>query len=37
MRWDGLDERGNRSPAGLYFVRATALGETAGTRFVRVN
>ncbi|MEO6463645.1 MAG: alpha-amylase family glycosyl hydrolase [Candidatus Eisenbacteria bacterium] len=33
-RWDGLDDRGRRAPAGLYFARLTAGRETATRRVV---
>ncbi len=37
LRWDGADDLGNAAPAGLYFVRASAGGESAVARFVRVR
>lgn len=37
LRWDGRDERGQVAPAGLYFVRASAGGESAEARLVRVQ
>ena len=35
LSWDGLDERGRPSPAGVYFVRAVAGGSSAIRRVVR--
>ena len=32
--WDGLDDRGNRAPAGLYFARLVSGGERATARVV---
>ncbi len=37
LRWDGADQRGRSTPAGLYFVRAMAAGERAVARCVRVR
>lgn len=37
LGWDGLDERGRRAPAGVYFVRASAAGVTATRRLVRLE
>jgi hypothetical protein len=37
LAWDGRDDRGRETPAGLYFARATAGAERALTRFVRVR
>jgi hypothetical protein len=37
LTWDGADESGRPAPAGLYWMRATGLGESVGTRFVRVR
>ena len=33
--WSGRAERGNQLPPGVYFVRASAAGETRTVRFVR--
>jgi hypothetical protein len=35
--WDGIDERGRKTPGGLYFVRASAGGETVQAKLVRVE
>ena len=35
--WDGLDARGRRAGAGVYFVRASANRSTATRRLVRVD
>jgi photosystem II stability/assembly factor-like uncharacterized protein len=35
--WDGLDARGHRAGAGVYFLRASASGSTAARRLVRVD
>ncbi|MEP7028418.1 MAG: hypothetical protein ABI960_07475 [Candidatus Eisenbacteria bacterium] len=35
--WDGLDDRGSRVPAGLYFVRVAQGGAVANGRVVRVE
>lgn len=37
LAWDGRDDGGRETPAGLYFVRATAGATQALTRFVRVR
>jgi len=37
LAWDGLDARGQRAGAGIYFVRASASGSTATRRLVRVD
>jgi NAD(P)-dependent dehydrogenase (short-subunit alcohol dehydrogenase family) len=37
LRWDGRDEGGAAVPAGLYFTRVSAMGETATLRVVRVR
>lgn len=37
LLWDGLDARGQRAGAGVYFVRASASGSTATRRLVRVD
>ena len=37
LGWNGLDERGRRAPAGVYFVRASAAGATATRRLVRLE
>jgi hypothetical protein len=37
VRWTGRDERGRAVAAGVYFVRARALGETVTSRVVRVR
>jgi len=35
--WDGLDDRGNPTPAGLYFARLVSGGERATAHVVRVD
>ncbi|NOT34211.1 MAG: hypothetical protein HOP12_08595 [Candidatus Eisenbacteria bacterium] len=35
--WDGRDERGGRAPAGLYWARLEAGGESAVRRLVRIR
>jgi hypothetical protein len=35
--WDGRDDRGRATPAGVYFVRANAQDGSAVTRWVRVQ
>jgi choice-of-anchor B domain-containing protein len=37
LRWEGLDEAGQRSPAGVYFVRARLEGKSVETRLVWVR
>lgn len=37
LRWDGRDDSGNATPAGLYFVRASAGRQKIETRVVRVE
>jgi hypothetical protein len=37
LAWNGRDPRGERVPAGIYFVRARAAGATAITRLVRAG
>ena len=37
LSWDGVDAGGHVAPAGLYFVRASGVGETAEARVVRVK
>jgi photosystem II stability/assembly factor-like uncharacterized protein len=37
LTWDGLDVRGHRAGAGIYFVRASASGSTVTRRLVRVD
>ena len=37
LLWDGLDARGRRADAGVYFLRASASGSTATRRLVRVD
>ena len=37
LAWDGADERGTAAPAGVYFVRASAVGEVRSQRLVRVR
>ena len=37
LAWDGLDERGRRCGAGVYFVLARADGATATRRLVRLD
>ena len=37
LSWDGVDAGGHVAPAGLYFVRASGVGETAEARVVRVS
>ncbi|HEY6865765.1 MAG TPA: FlgD immunoglobulin-like domain containing protein, partial [Candidatus Eisenbacteria bacterium] len=37
LAWDGLDERGHRAGAGVYFVRAQAGGSTSIQRLVRLD
>ncbi|NOT35379.1 MAG: choice-of-anchor D domain-containing protein [Candidatus Eisenbacteria bacterium] len=37
FRWDGRDLQGGRAPAGLYFVRLTALGHSQAARLVVLN
>jgi hypothetical protein len=37
VRWDGLDERGNVVPAGVYFVRLDAEGLRAAQKLVRLS
>jgi hypothetical protein len=34
--WDGVDERGVPAPAGLYWVKLEASGESAARRLVRI-
>jgi flagellar hook assembly protein FlgD len=37
MRWDGTDDHGHPTPAGIYFARArTAFGDS-DVRFVRIR
>jgi subtilisin family serine protease len=33
-QWDGLDDRGSRTPAGLYFARLEAAGERVGAKLI---
>ena len=35
--WDGLDDRGNPTPAGLYFARLVSGAERATTHVVRID
>lgn len=37
LRWDGRDDRGRPAVTGIYFVRATAGGEAATRKVVRVE
>ena len=37
LAWDGLDERGHRAGAGVYFVRAEAGGSSSIRRLVRLD
>jgi len=37
MRWNGLDDAGHATSAGLYYVRARTNAAEATTRFVRVR
>jgi hypothetical protein len=37
VAWDGRDDHGARAPAGLYWARLEAGGETAVRRLVRVR
>jgi hypothetical protein len=37
LDWDGLDARGRRAGAGVYFIRASAAGSSATRRLVRVD
>jgi len=37
LLWDGRDDRGRLAAAGIYFVRATAGGEAATRKVVRVD
>ena len=37
LAWDGLDARGHRAGAGIYFLRASASGSTVTRRLVRVD
>lgn len=37
LTWDGFDERGRRSAAGVYFVRAAAEGAARVQRLVRIR
>ena len=37
VRWDGADEQGRASPAGLYFARARSGSREARTRFAFVR
>jgi photosystem II stability/assembly factor-like uncharacterized protein len=37
LAWDGLDARGHRAGAGIYFVRASASGSTVTRRLVRAE
>ena len=37
LTWDGRDREGATVEAGVYFLRAASGGETANTRFVRVE
>ena len=37
LLWDGLDARGHRAGAGVYFLRANASGSTVTRRLVRVD
>ena len=37
LLWDGLDARGRRADAGVYFLRASASGSTVTRRLVRVE
>ena len=37
LQWDGAGASGRAAPAGLYFIRATAGGETAEVRFALVR
>ena len=34
LRWDGVDERGEASPAGVYFVKLESRGETAKQKII---
>jgi uncharacterized delta-60 repeat protein len=35
--WDGADDAGRRAPAGVYFARVTAAGESAVAKVVKVE
>lgn len=35
--WDGLDQKGSRAGAGIYFARLSAAGEIRSARFVRLE
>jgi photosystem II stability/assembly factor-like uncharacterized protein len=37
LTWDGFDEHGRRSPAGVYFVRASSEGASRVQRLVRIR
>jgi hypothetical protein len=37
LTWDGFDERGRRTPAGVYFVRASSEGAARVERLVRIR
>jgi choice-of-anchor B domain-containing protein len=37
LLWDGRSDAGDETPAGLYFVRVVAGGETAETRLARIQ
>lgn len=37
LTWDARDDAGRATPAGLYFVRVSALGRTTTTRLIRIN
>ncbi len=37
LRWDGSDARGDRAPAGVYFVRASGPGLSLTRRIVRLD